>query len=979
MSELLSTELRKSIHELRFDPTRVMSKTLDLLESELLDEGAFVADPSQPLPFLVENDCILTAAAIEAYEASTMRQYPILAQTEEDLYLHMSDVDMVGMYASPGKATFTMLLSVNELRTRSVVIEDSGNRKITIPKNTQFIVNNYVFTMQYPVDIIIKSFGGIEISYDGTVYSPLQELEGSRIEWDYYTTRGDEGTITEFIRIDIPVLQMDLKSYKIQSNPTSTLKKTFTFKDHFYYARAYRINSVGEWVEMRTTHSDHTFDPLEPTLKLKVVDNQLKVELPYIYQLNGFNSATIRVDVYTTNGNVYSDLSAYSAAQIEIRFNDVDNLDKGKYTSAMTILDTTFAIVQGSVSGGSNPPTFDERREKVLKNAIGPATKPISPSQLTTTVERLGFDIMLNHDDILGRSYKISRPMELADAGYSVTPIDTTVMVAKRSMDELRTLETTRHSESTVTILPSTLYRDTNGELTICEDDERLAIEDGTVELKANMITAGRYLYTPLHYVLDMDNHHLESRPYLLTRPRTDIAGYSQSNETLDIFVQTAASTSVRYTDEGYQLILETESNDPYKELKKENLFAQLAFKPDLESDWVYVNGVFEERNDDDEWFVRFYLDTQWTINDKHQLALTNFTMIQNDPQIHHINLQHECYVIWGVVDHYNAGMKPSAIDDRLGRHLLPNGGMGIYRETLKINLGSPLMGLWRRAVPMIGSQNYETWDLDQYMYYESNIYDKDPETGELIIEEDPVTGKRGIKLLHAKGSPVLDSEGQPVTLFKKGDPKRDEYGDLIPLDVRTIQLWWDLVLFDAKYRYATNRNDSSYALNVILSIDEWVNETILPIREMALERTEISFQPRNTLKYVNVLVDDGITENIFTAQNLVVDLYMTNEAYRAVEMRTTVDRSIRNVLAKILERKQVLKDDIIDAIRDVLKNDVVTVNIRGLGGSENYDVITLLDDNARLCLGKMLVVESDGRLVVKDNVTINYRKHGLE
>src|SRR5690606_29906566 len=193
-------------------------------------------DPSQPLPFLVENDVLLTHAAVESIEASTIRQYPIMAQTDDDLFLHMSDVDLVGMFATPGENSFIFMMSKSEVMANAVSIDSSQSRKLTIPKHTQILVNGLYFTMQYPIDIVIKSHGGIEVSYDGTVDSPLQDLSGTRIDWEIIRLpSGIAGNLpNEYIRIDVPVKQMRLTSFKNASSPASLFKQSYDFEDQFF-------------------------------------------------------------------------------------------------------------------------------------------------------------------------------------------------------------------------------------------------------------------------------------------------------------------------------------------------------------------------------------------------------------------------------------------------------------------------------------------------------------------------------------------------------------------------------------------------------------------------------------------------------------------------------------------------------------------------------------------------------------------------
>lgn len=977
MSDIISQELRKQVYDLRHEPTRVSELVVDLLESTVLNQNAFVLDPSQPLPFLIENDVVLTAAAVDSYEILTQQQYPIMSQTEEDLYLHLSDDDMVGMFATPGENTFTFVISKSEVLANAVMIDNSQSRKITIPKHSQVTVNGLVFTLQHPINIVIKPHGGIEIAYDATGYSPLQILQGTRIEWDVMKLKSSvQGQLpNEYLRIHIPMKQMRLASHVLKSNPTSILKKSFSFLDQFVHARAYRQLASSEWVEIKTTHSDHTFDPNTPTLLLKVVGNTLHVTLPHVYQLTSIASATIRVDIYTTRGDIFMDLASLPAGQFVMEFKDYDNTDKGKYSAPLALLDTFTVLSADSVSGGSSAPTFTERRERVLNNSVGPATKPISPSQVQTTLEYLGFDVTLNTDDAIGRTFKVSRMMPPHNYGVSTAPVDSAVLTAKMTMQDLVLLDTVVDNNTSVTILPSTLYKDMGGDLVIVSDDERVELEMARGDVKVNALSSERYLFTPLHYVLDGDNNEFDVRPYYLTNPTLDVAGYSASNDTLDVFVQSSTAMAIEYDDQGFSLSLVTESNDPYKELSDEQVHVQLAFKPDIESEWVYANGVLLGKNDAGERIFEFRIDSTWDITETHQLTLTNFTLRQNTAQIHRVALSAEWYLIWVVSDYSIPGMSSSVVDDDIGRHLLPLDIVGVHRETLQIRLGDELTGLWRRNRPMIGTLEYQTYTHDIPKTYPSNVYDVDPDTGNPIIEE--VDGLKRLKVLHAKGDPVLDGDGQPEILFSAGTPKRDEFGDLIPMGPRTVMWWWDVVLFDAQYRFTTRSLDVTYTKSVAGVLNEWINDTLAPLKEMALERTTFNFQPINSLRYINVLVDDGRVVNIYTAQTLVVDLYLTDQAYRQVELRSSMESTTLSTLQTALVGTQVSRQSLIDALTTALGSDVVTAAIHGLGGGD-YDVITLLDITTRLTISKILNVDSDGELSIKDNLTINFKRHGV-
>ena len=51
----------------------------------------------------------------------------------------------------------------------------------------------------------------------------------------------------------------------------------------------------------------------------------------------------------------------------------------------------------------------------------------------------------------------------------------------------------------------------------------------------------------------------------------------------------------------------------------------------------------------------------------------------------------------------------------------------------------------------------------------------------------------------------------------------------------------------------------------------------------------------------------------------------------------------------------------------------VVSVSVKGLGGSANYDTVTLVNKNESLSLNKFLVAQDDGTLIVVEDVSIQF------
>jgi hypothetical protein len=51
----------------------------------------------------------------------------------------------------------------------------------------------------------------------------------------------------------------------------------------------------------------------------------------------------------------------------------------------------------------------------------------------------------------------------------------------------------------------------------------------------------------------------------------------------------------------------------------------------------------------------------------------------------------------------------------------------------------------------------------------------------------------------------------------------------------------------------------------------------------------------------------------------------------------------------------------------------VVSVSIKGLAGDKNYQILTLAQNESRLCVKKKLFVQPDGTTIIKEDITVNF------
>jgi hypothetical protein len=972
-----SSTILDQMSALQYEPTRIIPLLLGMTE-DAFDGTTIMTDPSAPFPHLMEMAVVLAMAGIQEDEILNTRQYPIMAVDDETLFYHLSDVDFVGMFAEPAVGTFSIYFEMSEIIANAVAVGTTGTKRITIPKHTRIVVNNTAFTFQYPINFIVKKNGGLDIVYDGSTTSPLQTLAGNKVTWQTVTTVVDanNGGAVEMVRIDVPINQMLLTSYTYSLSAAKSLKKVLTLTDSFYYVRAFSMNSsTGLWDEIKTTNSTQVFDPTDPTLLYSLVDDELTIQLPYVYFATSLVQTDIRVDVYTTKGPITMALSGLQPTAFVATFSDLDNDDSGIYTAPLGLMSTISIISTDLVTGGTAAPTFDVRRERALNNAVGDAVIPISDAQMGTDLSELGFDSMMNIDNVTMRSYLATRAMPVNADGKATTGIDSAIITAKFAVTDLAAYSTFIDNGDRYTLTPVTLYRYIDGVLTIVSDADRIAIDKLTGDDLINKVGDGTYLWTPLHYVLDTADNGFVVRPYFLNSPSIDVKSFVASNDTLGLTVSSGSSMSIVRDEQGYLLTVQSSSSTAWQTLLDSQVHVQLAFIPYGESDYAYVNGVQIAASG--ERIFTFRIDSNWDLDSDHNLTTTNFDMYEAEARDCLTPLSNAFSLIWSVSDYTVSGASSTEVDTVLGKFLLPSDAIGVYHETLTLELGDQLSGLWAQCRSMASLRKYVTYTAIVYGTYASNIYELDA-NGMVVLYED-ANGVKQLKISHAKGDQILDADGKPVILHSIGDAVLDQNGNPTLESERNITRWWDVCLFDGVYRYATEATDVAYVKDVPLTLNEWINDTLAPIRAKLLERSDLFFQPRNTLKQVEATVQDSEDVTINTSQSLIITLWVSKVVYGNADLRSDMETTTIARVVAGLDNQRVARNVIEADIYSYLGDDVIGVSLTGLGGAANdYDVITLADTSSRLCIAKALEAEADGTYAVVDAIEVDFKLHQL-
>ena len=413
-SDLLSEDtavghaLRK-LDLINTNPASIQQTSLELLQQYLNGETDIV-DATNPFMKLVETSAVNTAGFIIDNEVTTRAQYPSCAQTLEDLYLHMSDKDYIDRFASPAITKFTIVVPMKQVLASMITDPATGIKKIVIPRNSEFIIEDTIFSIQYPIEIKQLIHGGIQVVYDTDNKSPLQSLSTNVV--DYKITK-IKNLDDDVLIMDVDVVQFTIKSKTTEINSAKLMRQTIDFNDQFYYARVYYKNNASnsKWKEIKTTHTDQVYDIGEVTAVLKVINNKLEVYIPQIYFTNNMVSGSVRVDIYQTKGEISISLDKFKPSSFKARWIAIDKADNTAAVAAWVKIPDVFIYSNETVYGGKNQLSFDQLRKRVMTNAIGDRNVPITNAQITSHIENRGFDIVKTLDLVTNRIFHATRAL----------------------------------------------------------------------------------------------------------------------------------------------------------------------------------------------------------------------------------------------------------------------------------------------------------------------------------------------------------------------------------------------------------------------------------------------------------------------------------------------------------------------------------------------------------------------------------------
>lgn len=961
--QITNLALLDKINRAAGNPSTILQTVIDMVEDVNEGEVAYV-DASNPAVTQIETSAVIHAASIQQHIAALRRLYPILAQTPEDLYHHMSYRDYMNRFASPSIDPFFFFVPLSQLINRGVVVDGTDYRMIRIPRGTQITVNKYVtFMLQYPIDIKYFDTHSVEVSFEASVPSPLQTLSTNVIVSDVINEPSSNET---WVRFSVPAPQVKVNKVNDNLQAGRYFVKDVEFTDQYCMARVwYRNSSISEWREMKTTYSPSVYDPTEPTMQLKVIGQTLNMSLPLVYQTTGQVIGEVRVDIYTTKGSEIIKLNEYQLEDFVIDMSPLDTLrDIDQYTAAAVQVNISCRSLS-VMSSGKDALTFEQLRERVINNSVGPQDIPITNINIKSAIENAGFELVPNVDVVTNRIFLATRSLPPPTNSKLVTAANVGMVTYITDNPSTVNHPWVKVNGPRTTFLSKNLYQSQNGVIRLLSAQEVENLKLLPSIAKINAVNNIQYLYTPFYYVIDTSSSELAVRIYELDDPSAEFLSFKEQNASLQLTVNTSAYTLVK-ADNGYELTITTNSGNFYKELPDNEVFVQLGVKLNgSSSTYAYWPGELVGKSPEGERIYKFTINTNYDLNGDDQIIFTNGKIDSSSETPVEVNLT-SSFDIFHITSSLTTTYKPTLMDEQIGKFMLPNPVAAVTKESITLKFGNRLDGLWSRGRTLPDQDIYERYNQDVYEVAEQDIFADPP--------FNVVNGKVVYNYLYRRGEKILDKDGNPVIKYHAGDIVMDR-GNPVISETKVGSREFDILMVDGRHYFVTDESFLDYNRELVQILTDWIVNDISAIQAKTLEKTKVFFYPKNQLSTVTIVVGDYTNDIIPSGQSIEIDVFAKDSILRDIDRRNSLNTKVINFLSNWVSGTTVSVSDAIRSLIDIYGDSAKSIKMSGLGEKQDLQMVIMAFDEQRMSLRRKLDTQEDGTFIVKEDVTVNYYK----
>lgn len=957
------------IQKLR-NPMTLASMALDEIQARL-GGTRVIADPNSPFCHMLEMNSSIVCDAINAIDEKLPTLYPKRAESMEDLYQHMSDFDYLRMYSTPSSTNISITFPKQYLVAHA--LEYNANyKKVTIPKDTVFMIGKYPFGMYYPIDILINNFTStVTASYNTEQSNPLYTLTKNVIEKTEQQIRG-----LWYVTITFPIFQFakSVKEVSVVTERGFTTK--FVYNNKFYAIRLFGYTAANGYTELSQTQSTTVYDLTKPTALVRVMPDthEIVVTIPQIYLDNNVIGSRLYVEVYTTLGNLNINTSNLSSTSIGVTY-DVESKDSSEFSRIFKNLpfQPIIQLSSDSISGGSDAIDVDTLRDRVVNDTLYEKV-PITESDVEVYLKDQNFYVQKSKDNITDRIYYAYRILQ--DSNGNIIPSITMQMrILESYVNDRSTFRT--QSDGSITVLPTTMYQfqsDMNTAIPITtEEMQRIAALEKPALVEE--LNTNQYFQTPFHIRLVLADRYPSAVSYNLMSP--EVKGIIFEAENYDaaskMQVQEALVEHLSQGVGGYDLQIScTKSGDLSQAgISEENDIVVYVAVKSSNGTWIGGRANFD-RYLLDRTVYRLHLETNYRLTEANQIALTNLTSDTTQLTEYLVPLESKFYVVFLVRRGAVAGTSgdaPATITQGVPQSYL-EGYTAISRQYINISLGHSLDDVIKHEIEISSTQStYATWDHNVPATYEEDQYARNAD-GTIFTKVDEEGNLSVVKVASA-GDPILDEQGHPVYIHQVGDIRYDPSGEPIVASNRNKVYFINTIFIDSKVFASERTSELDFVQGVYNTLEGYFT-TLRELQSQLLERTYIYFRCVRSTGTALFNLGDGVTSHNNIELSFNINCYVPSYVKQNTDIQNQIIELICDAVNEAIKTKELSMMEIFESVRLKMSDYIDHFSLLGVNDS-NMQTFVIEDSDAQPSIARKLELSADNVLSLRRQINIEF------
>lgn len=938
----------KNLEIYKYHLTGIAQVSLNRL-TDMLDGKVEITDPSNPFVYLVEMSSLNTTFAIKEFALNMRKRFPRLANSDDDLYLHMSDYDFLGRFSEPSYANVLFNIMFNDFKTRAVYDPVTKDYVLKLPRHLKLKVSDYVFTLTSAIIIRLTETGVIDVKFENQDFNNIFPIQTNYINFVLKNINASE----QYLSFALKMPEVDIETANVAIDPSSVAKDYIVYnkKRQFYFFRAFFFKN-DEWHEMLVTHTNDVYDVYKPTCIIKVLPNTNRVEyhIPSVYINSGMVSTNVRFLVYTTMGKIAVNFSDFQMADFSTEYGDVfPETELDNYTKPIQSI-TKVIYTTDSIDGGKNGMSFEELKQSVIDNSIGDRKLPITTKQLSFTSNQNNFKIIKDVDIVTGRMYKLETEVPSPLTRYPVTKFNLDILEHRTTIDDLRQGNNVKAFGNDITVIPEgTIFRLNDGVLSHVSQQEADQLKALTGAALVALVNETSYLSLYYHYVIDTSENKSKLRAYDLTSTGVSLISFKEFNATTRVGINTT-SANIYKTPTGYTLDVLSNLKKYTDSITETNIKPYLVYKDISDAKFFLEGELFTSINNNP--VFRFNIDSNYHIDKTNRIYISNFKDSNGNLTTLSIDLDSQLELIY-LSDVIPYAFAATDMDTYIQTSFLAGQYCAVTLEDINITFGYYLERLFSGMHTSTGVYEYETYAADVPLTYTSTVYNPDN------------------SIQHMVGDIVLDGNGDPVIQFSKGDVKLLD-GEPVPINTLAKERYLNLMFIDYRVLVSTPTNSRDHNKQIKAHISEMALENALTIQEQLLDNSEAFVVIPKTVGHMRVKTASK-TVSMKSMQKFNADVYVRFDIYNSETIRDNIKYTITKTLDDYLYANVVIKKtELINSLYEKLKEFVVTISIPNFTELDE-EYMEILDTNCRLSIDKTLVLEADGYNLT-ENITIRFK-----